>query len=100
MFKLEDLPTLHRMQDAARRIAGMVHARACHEYGLAFGVDDCKQLDFCIIHNSIVGYASGRPWGDVNYDHMRRAAYLLRRQHEASRIVNNWYRRKCGLPAD
>jgi hypothetical protein len=85
------------MQDAAKRISDMIHARACREYGLAFGHEGGTSLDFCIIHNSLVGRETGKPWAEVNYDHMRKAAWLLSQQHEPSRLVTAWYRRKCGL---
>ena len=97
MFQPSDLPTLHRMQEASRRIAAMVHERAVKEYGLAFGNANAAGLDWCVIHNSIVSRDNGAPWREVNYDHMRRAAWLLDRQHSASALVNAWYRRKSGL---
>lgn len=95
MFKPSDLPTLHRMQEAATRVAALVHARAVREYGLAFGNPNATGLDCCIIHNSLVGRDTGRPWPEVNYDHMRRAQWLLEQQHVANSLVNQWYQRKC-----
>lgn len=95
MFKTSDLPTLHRMQAAASRIERMIHIRACREYGLAFGNDGCKQLDCCVIHNSIISRENGQPWQEVNYSHMRRASFLLEKQWEAGRLVTAWYHRKC-----
>lgn len=99
-FHVTDLPTLHRMQAIAERVRLMIHARACEEYGLAFGQSGSKSLDCCIIHNSLVGLETGKPWREVNYHHMRRANWLLKRQHIPGRIVTAWYRRKCGLPAE
>jgi hypothetical protein len=96
-FQVSDLPTLHRMQDAARRIAAMVHRRAIREYGLAFGSTDCDQLNWCVIHNSLVARSEGKPWREVDYSHMRKAAWLLDQQHAGSALVDAWYRRKCGI---
>lgn len=96
MFNISDLPTLHRMQAVADRARSMIHARACREYGLAFGHDGGTQLDLCIIHNSLLSRDIGKPWPEVNYDHMRRAEWLLERSYEPSRLVNAWYHRKCG----
>ena len=79
MFHTSDLPTLHRMQAAARRIQLMIHARACKEYALAFGHhanSNSATLDMCVIHNSIVSLENGKPWQEVNYSHMRRARWL------------------------
>lgn len=97
MFKQADLPTLHRMQDASKRIAAMIHARAVKEYGLAFGNPNATGLDWCVIHNSIVSRDNGTPWAEVDYAHMRRAAWLCDRQYIAAGLVNAWYRRKCGI---
>ena len=97
MFDMNDLPTLHRMQAAARRVSAMIHDRACREYGLAFGNDNCKQLDACVIHNSLVSRENGKPWREVNYSHMRRAEWLIEQSYKPNRLVNDWYRRKCSI---
>lgn len=96
-FDIDDLPTLHRMQDAVRRIDRMMHDRACREYGLAFGNPDSCELNMCVIHNSLVSRDYGKPWGEVNYHHMRRANWIIQQSHKTSRLIDSWYRRKCGI---
>lgn len=98
-FTPDDLPRLHAMQEQAERIKAMIYRRAVEAYFAAF--DDFPphgaSLNGCILHNSLVGLETGRPWQEVNYQHMRRARWLLEKSLEPGRIVNNWYRRKCGL---
>jgi hypothetical protein len=96
-FQQSDLPTLHRMQAAAARVRDMIHRRPVVEYHLALGSTAPANafLDMCIIHNSLVGRETGRPWREVDYDHMRRAARLVEQSFIPGRLVNDWYRRKC-----
>jgi hypothetical protein len=96
MFKQCDLPTLHRLQDTARRVREMIHRRAVVEYHLAFGstAAHAGHLDMCVIHNSMIARDQGKPWPEVNYDHMRRAAWLCEKTHEPYQLVNRWYSRK------
>jgi hypothetical protein len=97
-FQQSDLPTLHRMQATAARVRDMIHRRAVVEYHAAFGSTLRQRiafLDMCVIHNSLVGRETGRPWREVDYDHMRRAAWLVEQSFRPNRLVNDWYRRKC-----
>lgn len=96
MFELSDLPTLHRMQAARDRINAMRHARAIEAYNEATGYHG-DSLNMCIIHNSLVSLENGKPWPGINYSAMRRARWLTE-DYRASRLVDTWYRRKCGLP--
>jgi hypothetical protein len=75
----------------------MIHRRAVVEYHLAFGstAPTNASLDMCVIHNSLVGRETGRPWREVDYDHMRRAAWLVEQSFIPNRLVNDWYTRKC-----
>ena len=95
MFQQSDLATLHRMQATAKRVSNMIHARACREYGLAFGRSDSTTLDMCVMHNSIVSRDDGKPWSEINYDHMRRAQWLCEQSSKPNQLVQAWYQRKC-----
>ena len=77
----------------------MIHARAVREYGLAFGSERADHLDMCVIHNSLLAREDGKPWAEVDYDHMRRAAWLCEQSYQPGNLVQAWYRRKCGLSA-
>jgi hypothetical protein len=94
MFSHTELPMLHRLQATARRVTDMIHQRAVKEYSLAVG-GVVQHLDMCIIHNSLVSREQGKPWQEINYDHMRRAKWLVEQSYIPHRIVNAWYQRKC-----
>jgi hypothetical protein len=84
------------MRQTADRIRSMIHRRAIAEYCAAFGhkPNADSHLDMCVIHNSLVSADDGKPWREVNYKHMRRAAWLCEQSFEPSRIVTAWYERK------
>ena len=100
MFQQADLPTLHKMQAQAERVRWMIHERAIKAYCEAFGSTFRKgesHLDMCVIHNSIISFEQGKPWQEVNYSAMRRARRLCEQSFQPSRLVTQWYRRKCGV---
>ena len=74
----------------ADRYREMVRARAekaCHEAGLG-------NINMCVIHNAIIAGDNGKPWREVNYSALRRAAWLLNeRSFLASDAVNRLYSR-------
>jgi hypothetical protein len=92
------MPVYERMRSIADRVSIMRHRRAVIAYHEAFGLDPKTiernaNLDWCVIHNSILDRENGRGWREVNYSKMRLAARLLD-DLRASRLVDAFYQRK------
>lgn len=104
MFKPCDVATLCAMRDRAQRIQAMMYRRAVQAYyegmGNGYIAKPGDTLDMCIIHNSTLSAEQGKPWPGINNSAMRRARWIVEQSYRPSRIVTQWYRRKCGLPAD
>lgn len=72
------------------RYSAMVRARAekaCREAGIG-------EIHMCVIHNALLSYEQGKPWREVNYSALRRAAWLLNERRDlARRALDSLYRR-------
>ena len=76
------------LKDRAERYARMVRDRAEKHSRLA-GLGNLG----CQLHNSLVSRDYGKPWRGVDYHHARKAQWLLRKQHDAHRLLDKLYRR-------
>ena len=88
------LPRYRALAERSDRISLMMMARARREYALAFGNrNGDSEMNGCVIHNSLLARAEGKPWRDVDYHHMRKCAWLIDRSFEPRRIVSRFYDR-------
>jgi hypothetical protein len=94
MITKSDIETYAALRTRADRIRAMIHRRAVQAYGRAFGSETAENLDMCVIHNSLISFDDGKPWCEINYSEMRKAAWLCERSFEPGRICTAFYQRK------